>query len=129
MADHVSFETVEVWIDEHKFVVKLAEDAQQRRQGLAGRTTLDVDGMLFKYDYPVYRPFYMRHTYLPLVIAFFNEDGFYIGSRDMVPCSELPVLPQGPFQYAIEFPLGKEPTLTLGESQMMGLARQKVSIV
>lgn len=126
MADHVSFETVEVWIDEHKFVVKLAENAQQRRQGLAGRTTLDVDGMLFTYQYPVYRPFYMRHTYLPLVIAFFDEDGDYLGSRQMTPLSENPVLPPRPFQYAIEFPLGKEPVLCPG-SRLKALSRSPVN--
>ena len=107
----MDFETISVWIDKREFKLKVAETAEQRRQGLAGRTNLDADGMLFKYDYPVYRPFYMRHTFLPLVIAFFNEYGAFIGWEKLKPLDETPVLPPKPFRYAVEFPVGKEPVM------------------
>lgn len=96
------------------FRVKHAATAEQRRQGLAGAVDLDVDGMLFSYEYPVFRPFWMRRTYLPLVIAFFDKGRHLICSRSMQPMQTDPVLSTGPFQYAIEFVKGREPYLDHG---------------
>lgn len=113
MGEFESIETVEIWIDQQVFKVMHATNAEQRRQGLAGRVSLEADGMLFSYEYPVYRPFYMRRTFLPLVIAFFDHDGEFLGSRTMKPLCEDPVLPPAPFQYAIEFVKGREPKTML----------------
>lgn len=123
MSEFESYETVEVkytrldtdrkFVDQ-QFRLKHATTAEQRRQGLAGQVDLDVDGMLFSYEYPVFRPFWMRRTYLPLVIAFFDKDRHLICHRSMEPMQIDPVLSTGPFQYAIEFVKGREPYLDHG---------------
>lgn len=117
-----SFETVTVWIDQQPFTLKHAQNAQQRRQGLMDQVDLDADGMLFSYEYPVFRPFYMRRTFLPLTIAFFDQDGRFIGSREMQPMSEQPTIAPGPFQYAIEFVQGREPKMVTKVTQLQALA-------
>jgi uncharacterized membrane protein (UPF0127 family) len=92
----------------------LAATPDARRQGLTGVTDLSgADGMVFRWDAPTSGNFWMRDTPRPLSIAFFAADGTFVSAADMEPC--LQPTPDaacarygaaGPYQYAVEVPLG-----------------------
>lgn len=90
-----------------------ATTAEQRERGLMEVTDEDLggyDGMLFEYPNEVDGSFWMRNTPMPLSIAFFDEDGRLVSTRDMEPCEDsgdCPGYPSDkPFAYALEVPQG-----------------------
>lgn len=90
--------------------VWVADEPDLRARGLMERETVpDGAGMLFTYDEPDTRTFWMRNTLIPLSIAFFDGDGAVVGILDMEPCRQLPCErygPDQPFRYALEVPQG-----------------------
>ena len=84
--------------------VELAHTAQARRQGLMYRTTLPEDqGMLFVYPTPRILSFWMRNTFLPLSIAFLDEDGTIINIEKLQPLQDYPgAVSLKPARYALE---------------------------
>lgn len=67
----------------------LADSASERQHGLMGVDELtDVDGMVFRYDADTVGPFWMRHTLIPLDIAFYDASGRYVGGASMTPCPD-----------------------------------------
>lgn len=112
------FSTEQILIDEIPYRVKVAATTDQRRMGLSNCSDIGADGMLFSYEYPVFRPFHMSRTIIPLTIAFFDQNMNFIGSRDMEPRSTVPILPPSPFRYAIEFPADATPPLEVGKSRL-----------
>jgi uncharacterized membrane protein (UPF0127 family) len=67
--------------------VWLADTPEERARGLMEVTDLgDAAGMVFEFDEPVVRAFYMFQTPTPLSIAWFAPGGDHVGSADMVPC-------------------------------------------
>lgn len=60
----------------HPFNVEVANTPYARRQGLMNRTSMHVDkGMLFQFDTPAHRSFWMKNTLIPLDIIFLKPDG------------------------------------------------------
>jgi uncharacterized membrane protein (UPF0127 family) len=65
----------------------LADSDAERGRGLMGVTDLGAaEGMVFVFDEPTSGPFYMFQTPTPLSIAWFGEDGHWVGAADMEPC-------------------------------------------
>jgi len=65
----------------------LADSDEERGRGLMGVTDLgDAGGMAFVFDPPTNGSFYMFQTPTPLSIAWFGEDGGWVGSAEMEPC-------------------------------------------
>ncbi len=65
----------------------LADSDDERGRGLMGVTDLgDAGGMAFVFDPPTNGSFYMFQTPTPLSIAWFGEDGGWVGSAEMEPC-------------------------------------------
>ena len=63
-------------IEEQKLHLELALDADQRARGLMHRRKLLWgEGMLFVYPRPKKQSFWMRHTWIPLDVAFLRADG------------------------------------------------------
>ncbi len=80
----------------------LADSDEERGRGLMGVTDLGAAaGMVFVFDAPTSGPFYMFQTPTPLSIAWFDEDGGWVGTAEMEPC-----LDETPAQCALYSPGG-----------------------
>jgi uncharacterized membrane protein (UPF0127 family) len=65
----------------------LADSDEERGRGLMGVTDLgDAAGMAFVFDPATTGSFYMYRTPTPLSIAWFGDDGAWVGATDMEPC-------------------------------------------
>lgn len=90
----------------------LADTADTRAQGLMGQRDLrGYDAMAFRFDELIEGTFTMRDTLIPLSIAFFDDEGAFVSSRDMTPCPEgtddCPgYAAEGPYRYALEVGAG-----------------------
>ncbi len=104
----------------------LADTGAERAQGLMGVTDLgDAAGMLFRFDDVTQSSFYMFQTPTPLSIAWFGDDGAWVGTAEMEPCLDTPAgdcplyAPEAPYRFALEAfagglePLGVGPGSTL----------------
>jgi hypothetical protein len=101
----------QVTINGRTWLVDLALTAEQRYQGLSGRRRLSEDaGMLFIYPHPKVLEFCMRGCYVPLDIAFIDENRRVVRvctmavEEDFVGRQTYSSL--DPAQYALEVPAG-----------------------
>ena len=73
------------------------------RLGLMFRESLEQDrGMLFIFENTDYHSFHMKNTFIPLDIAFINEEGIIESIKELDPMNPVPVYPDGEIRYAIE---------------------------
>ena len=90
--------------------IEVADDAAERANGLMFREELPADhGMLFLYPQEQILSFWMKNTFIPLDILFFDADGVFVSSTTMQPCTGDPCksyLSATPAQYALEVPAG-----------------------
>ena len=71
--------------------------------GLMFRESLEQDrGMLFIFENTDYHSFHMKNTFIPLDIAFINEEGIIESIKELDPMNPIPVYPDGDVRYAIE---------------------------
>lgn len=69
----------------------LADTSDERSRGLMGVTDLgEAAGMAFRFDRPTQGAFYMFQTPTPLSIAWFADDGAWVGAEEMAPCLDTP---------------------------------------
>lgn len=93
--------------------VELAKTEEEQAQGLMFRKKIsDSEGMLFVYKDERPRSFWMKNTFIPLSIGFFNKKRELIDVQDMTPVqSEMQIrIPsyrsKKPAQYALEVKQG-----------------------
>lgn len=87
--------------------VELARTPEEREQGLMYRESLDEGrGMLFVFQGPEIRSFWMRNTLIPLDIAYIDENLRIIDIQAMEPQTEDPHPSARPAMFALEVPLG-----------------------
>ena len=71
--------------------------------GLMFRESLEQDrGMLFVFENTDSHSFHMKNTFIPLDIAFINEEGIIESIKELDPMNPVPVYPDGEIRYAIE---------------------------
>jgi len=71
--------------------------------GLMFRESLEQDrGMLFIFENTDRHSFHMKNTFIPLDIAFINEEGVIESIKELDPMNPIPVYPDGEIRYAIE---------------------------
>jgi len=103
--------------------VEVADTYPKREYGLMNRKKLAEDqGMLFKFPYYNRLNFWMKNTYIPLDIAFINDEGVVLQIESMSPHSTKAVFSNYPCRYALEVNKGwfnkndvKEGSIIVGE--------------
>jgi len=103
--------------------VLVADSERLRQQGLMeveDRSLGGHDGMVFVFAEDVRGSFWMKHTRLPLSIAYLRADGSVASTTDMAPCPDdverCPTYPPGDaYRYAIEVPQGELAPLGIGD--------------
>jgi len=83
--------------------VDIADSEQERAYGLMYRKSMpDSCGMLFVFEAAAVQSFWMRNTYIPLSIAYIDENGIIVRIKDMEPLDLTSVTSDYPAQYALE---------------------------
>ncbi|RMF62729.1 MAG: DUF192 domain-containing protein [Calditrichaeota bacterium] len=88
--------------------VEVAQDDRTALEGLMYRDRLpENQGMLFVFPGPRVLTFWMRNTFIPLDIAFIDENGVIVDIQHMVPLDETRrYVSAAPAQYALEVNVG-----------------------
>ncbi len=92
----------------YTFDVEIADDAEEREQGLMNRTDLaDNQGMLFVFPLDVYTSFWMKDTPLSLDIIFLDANKQVIMvAPSTTPGSTDLISPEDPIRYVLEVKAG-----------------------
>ncbi len=88
-------------------VAEVARTADERSQGLKDRDFLAPGaGMIFVFDNAEVRSFWMQDTFIPLDIAYLDEDARIIDIQQMEPESTRLHTSSAPAMFALEVPQG-----------------------
>lgn len=83
--------------------VEVASSDEDRSRGLQSREILDEDsGMLFVFEKPGILSFWMENTYIPLSIAYLDENLKILEIHDMDPLSKESIRSSKLAKYALE---------------------------
>lgn len=109
----VQFSKKKIQVGPVSVTVEIADTPEKTSHGLMYRQKLEEGtGMLFVFPDEEPRSFWMKNTFVPLSIGFFDSKKKLIDIQDMEPVksemqSDLPTYPsRGPAQYALEVPKG-----------------------
>jgi len=87
--------------------IQIVDDDEGRRKGLMFRQSMpENEGMLFIHDAPDMCGYYMKNTYIPLSIAFADDEGIIFQIEDMHPRDITSVMAIQPALYALEMNIG-----------------------
>lgn len=91
----------------YRIDAEVAADNPNRMQGLMHRKTMAPhQGMLFVFPQVTTHCMWMRNTFLPLSVAFLDEDGKIINIEDMAPQTETSHCAAKPARFALEMNKG-----------------------
>ncbi len=94
-------------IGRHKLTAEVAYTESDRAQGLMHRRMLPANrGMLFVFPEVAIHGMWMMNTYIPLSVAFLDQDGVIINIADMEPHTRASHSAARPAKYALEVNLG-----------------------
>ena len=94
-------------IQGHKLTAEVAATDSSRTTGLMHRRMMPENrGMLFVFAYAQPQSFWMMNTYLPLSIAYVDEQGVIVNITDMQPLTTNPYPSAKPAKYALEMNQG-----------------------
>jgi uncharacterized membrane protein (UPF0127 family) len=81
-----AMEIIDIRVGGHLATVEVADSGELRETGLMGRHHMDSNkGMLFVFDKPEVQNFWMKNTFIPLSIGFFNQKLQLIDVQEMEP--------------------------------------------
>lgn len=90
-------------INDHRLTVEVAHTEPARAQGLMYRRMLpESRGMLFVFTETAFHGMWMMNTYVPLSVAFLDEQGIIINIADMNPHTRVTHAAARPAKYALE---------------------------
>ncbi|QED38920.1 DUF192 domain-containing protein [Antarcticibacterium arcticum] len=89
--------------------IEIADTPYERETGLMYRKSLgENQGMLFIYSNEASRSFYMKNTYIPLDLIFYNKDSIVVSFHEnAVPLTETSIPSNFPAQFILELNAGK----------------------
>lgn len=91
----------------HRIEAEVAAQDKDRQVGLMNRRSMPTQrGMLFVFAQPNTHCMWMRNTYIPLSVAFLDDEGKVINIEDMTPQSEDNHCARRPARYALEMNRG-----------------------
>jgi uncharacterized membrane protein (UPF0127 family) len=94
-------------INGHKLAAEVAANDSSRMTGLMHRRMMPEDrGMLFIFAYAQTQSFWMKNTYIPLSIAYADEQGVIVHITDMKPLTTDSHPSIKPAKYALEMNQG-----------------------
>ncbi|MEP4888979.1 MAG: DUF192 domain-containing protein [Aliiglaciecola sp.] len=103
----LEFEEAKVQINEIELTVEYAKTFEQRARGLMYRKELcDSCGMLFKYSRPRIAGMWMKNTFIPLDVAYIDEQGMITDILGMQPHDLTSINSSTEVLYALEMNLG-----------------------
>ena len=86
-----------------KLYVEIADNPIKREYGLMDRKKMAKNcGMFFKFASPRYLSFWMKNTYIPLDIAFVNDEGKILEIKELIPLSTRAITSRELCRYALE---------------------------
>jgi len=98
---------IDLKIGKNLIKAEVASTPSSQQLGLMYRKSMpEQNGMLFVFDQKASHCFWMRNTFLPLSIAFIDDDGKIVNIEDMKPQSEDNHCPLKPIRYALEMNIG-----------------------
>ena len=106
----------------HDFKVEVARTAAAQERGLMYRTELSADGgMLFPFQAPEPRTFWMKNTAIPLDMLFIRQDGSIAKlAEQTIPQSLDPVVCTEPVVAVLEIAGGRAAALGISEGDHVG---------
>lgn len=91
----------------HRIEAEVAADQSNRMQGLMHRRSMPTNqGMLFVFPQAERHCMWMRNTFLPLSVAFLDEQGQILNIEEMKPQTENNHCASAPARYALEMNQG-----------------------
>ena len=112
----------------HRFDIEIAADDAARERGLMFRDSMPADhGMLFLFDDMQPRVFWMKNTWIPLDMLFFDDQYRLVSVQERVPpcrsdpCAQYPS--SGPARYVLELNGGTADKLGLKPGDRMTVTR------
>jgi uncharacterized membrane protein (UPF0127 family) len=107
LAQAAGLPLLELTIGFHRVEAEVAATNPARMQGLMHRRAMPVQhGMLFVFPQHARHCMWMKNTFLPLSVAFLDEDGRILNIEDMQPQTEDNHCAVRPARYALEMNLG-----------------------
>lgn len=98
---------VEMLLGEQIFIMQVADTDEERQAGLMFRKSLEPnEGMIFIFGEEEWQSFWMKNTFVPLDVAYVDEDGRVLNIEPMAAHDLRGSDSAGPAKYVIELPLG-----------------------
>ncbi len=97
----------ELGIGMYRIEAELAHTPQTRQSGLMHRRSMPAQrGMVFVFEQAARHCMWMKNTYIPLSVAFIDDQGRILNIADMTPHSEDSHCAAGAARYALEMNQG-----------------------
>lgn len=104
---HAQMQRVELTAGFFRIDAEVAADQPNRMQGLMNRRSMAANqGMLFVFPSVERHCMWMRNTFLPLSVAFLDEQGRILNVEDMAPQTETSHCAAAPARFALEMNQG-----------------------